>query len=259
MSYHYWNNFVNNWVYGSNPTGWSDPNSLPLYNNQANKDLSSLYLPEPWWGNDGTKPLHSVVINFNPGEGGLAQTRMSIKSIFKGSYARDIVGNATTVLPDTHKWHNKYRALPILNSLERIGAISQPYSLENHLSVELLPWHTQKVTTNYKKYLAHNIQAVFDHSIRFAADMSTKIINKKLNSVVILRMSGANTNQLLNLLNTIGETSHPVKSALPIFDGKYLEFKINSLRDIKFISIWGPTSRNKFPSPHSLDAILSSI
>lgn len=268
--YDYWNDFVDKWFKGiTQISNWTNPNSLPLLNSLnpncgLNLDYSSFYIPEPWWGNDGTEPLHSVVINYNPGDGGYAQEKTQIKKYYHDSYAQDIVNNAK-VLPDTRKWHESKRAHPILESLNRLGVINvacktNVQCLNHHLSVELIPWHTAKASSNknYWAYLALNIQAVYDHCICFAADMSRKIANKKLKNVVIVRMSEGDTKKLINCLSTINKTACLGNvNVTASGKGKWMEFTINGIKGVKFVSIWG--SGNNFPSKPDLDEILKKI
>ena len=255
--YSYWEDFVAQWRGGKMPVGWTDPDLLPLYNTPGKKDYSSSYIPEPWWGNDGTQPLHSVVINFNPGTGGTCQMRQAFPCNL--SYSKDVVGN-TSVLPATRDWHQTRRAMRVLNTLYRLKCINKPYGLENHLSVELVPWHTQSANNDYINYLKQNIQAVYENSICFAANEARRIGNHKLHGVVICRLSGGNTQLLLDELNRIGIKSSiagPYTTASG--NGKYVKFQISTLPDIKFVSIWGSNSRNDFPSNADMNKIFKNI
>ena len=262
MSYNYWENFIKNWSAQKVSQGWTDPDNMPLYNNPDKKDLTSLYIPEPWWGNDGTKPLHSVVINFNPGEGGPCQERGVIP--YNGSYANDIVNNPN-VLPCTRKWHANKRAKPILDALYNLGYIKVGYGLENHLSIELLPWHTANAQDKaYTQYQQMNINMVFEKVICFAANESRRIANKKLKNVVIMRMNGGRAKSVFEEMRKRipnfqykSQTLH----VTPCGNGKYMEFQIHShgLNDIRFICIWGPRSRNNFPPKSALEDILRLI
>lgn len=79
MNYVYWNDFVSLWFQGCKAIlNWSDPDTIPLLNDPKVRDLSSLYVPEPWWGNDGSQPLYSVIINYNPGCGRLFQRQANL-------------------------------------------------------------------------------------------------------------------------------------------------------------------------------------
>ncbi len=283
--YDYWEKFIFYWLHGLPITdlGWHNPNDIPLLNSLYRQhgpgpDYSSYYLPEPWWGwrNDKSKPLHSVVINFNPGEGGCAQERWPISQVYVGSYSRDIVNNKS-VLPQTRAWHENKRATPILNSLNRIGAITTHNGLENHISIELLPWHTASASSNpgYWFYLEQNIKEVFNHCISFAADLSRIIVNNKLKKTVVLRISASTTEKLKNYLAKIGidvefiPQASANKNSFPnndirhyistIGNGNYLKFKIKQIKDITFVCIWGTHSRNRFPPDNILDQIMKKI
>lgn len=277
--YNYWDDFVDHWFKNSHisalsPHPWISPDDkmCPLSNNYTIYD-SINYLPEPWWGYDGSVDveLHSVVINFNPGQGGDAQLRNIIKGDYYGSYARDIVNNST--LPATRSWHLNSRALPILDSLNRLTYIHTPYGahniygLQNHLSIELIPWHTAKASINkeYWNYLEKNIEAVYHHSICFAAFMSRIIANNKLRNVVILRMNGTCTNKIIDyLVRYLGIKISIIKPATNVKnkginnDGNFFIFKLNSMPDIKFVSIW-PKANNGFPPAANLDIIIKSL
>ena len=124
IGYNPWESCIADW-YAGRPMGtWTDPNTIPLLNNIALGTKSSDYIPEPWWGNhDMDIPLHSVVINFNPGRGENIQHRTAIS--YHGSYAIDIVDSG--YLHKTANRHENRRALPILNALKRIGVLSEDY------------------------------------------------------------------------------------------------------------------------------------
>ena len=256
--YNTWESCIADWYAGRSMGTWTDPNSIPLLNNIALKTKSSDYIPEPWWGNhDMDIPLHSVVINFNPGRGEDIQLRNNVP--YKGSYATDIVDSGC--LPKTAKWHKNRRALPILNALKRIGVLPTNYipSLDNHLSVELIPWHTENTSAKcgFGQYLKDNILNVYEYAICFAAHESKRIANEKLRNVVILRLSETNTKNLLNLLDGIGYSSivsH--KRTVPETKSHCFEFTINRLPGIRFFSIWGSNSRNNFPKGSDMEYIL---
>ena len=262
MSYKYWESFVKDWSKKKVSSVWTNPDCLPLYNNPTKKDLTSLYIPEPWWGNDGTKPLHSVVINFNPGEGGPCQERGVIP--YKTSYANDIVNNIN-VLCKTREWHKNRRAMPVLNTLKNLECITGSFGLENHLSIELLPWHTANAQDKaYTQYQQMNINMVFEKVICFAANESRRIANKKLKNVVIMRMNGGRAKSVFEEMRKRIPNFQYKSQTLhitPCGNGKYMEFQIHShgLNDIRFICIWGPRSRNNFPPKSALEDILKSI
>lgn len=264
-NYKYWEDFIKEWRDSENfkltnkkICGWTNPNLPPvLINDPQKKDLSSDYIPEPWWGNDGTQPLYSVVINFNPGAGGPNQLRDNFP---KGvSYSKDVVWNQS-ILPDTRKWHKSKRAMRILNTLYRQDSIRKPYGLDNHLSVELVPWHTKGVDNEFNAYLNQNIKAVYENSICFAANRSREIENDKLHSVVIVRMNDSNTQIIMDRLKHLGVESDIVSTGVTASGlGSYMEFRLSSLSDIRFISIWGKQSWNDFPPNAEMDEIFKII
>ena len=259
--YNTWERCISDW-YTSRPMGtWTDPNIIPLVNNIALGTKSSDYIPEPWWGNDNIEiDLHSVVINFNPGQGENIQHRNVIP--YHGNYAKDIVDSGC--LPKTAKWHENRRALPILNALKRIGVLPTNYipSLDNHMSVELIPWHTENTSAKcgFGQYFKDNILNVYEYAICFAAHESKRIANEKLRNVVILRLSETNTKNLLKLLNGKGYSSivFPKRTVLGT-KSHCFEFTIDRLPGIRFFSIWGSNSRNNFPKDSDMDYILKNF
>ena len=261
IGYNTWESCIADWDAGRSMGTWTDPNTIPLLNNIALGTKSSDYIPEPWWGNhDMDIPLHSVVINFNPASGKDIQLRNNVP--YKGSYATDIVDSG--YLPKTAQWHKNRRALPILNALKRIGVLPTNYipSLENHLSVELIPWHTVNIqrASGFRNYLNANILNVYEYAICFAAYESKRIKNDKLKNRVILKLSGSKTAMILNLLNGIGYSSiASPKRTVPGTKSHCLEFTIDRLPGIRFFSIWGSTSRNNFPVGKDMDYILETF
>ena len=280
MSYNYWNNFVENWgvlpqVEYINPNpiapfhsilNWINPNLSPLMNSDQLADYSLKYIPEPWWGNNGCHVLNSVVINYNPGRGGLIQVVDHAAELFGNVNYQTLVNNESigesSYFEATNNWHRTRRAARVFESLGRIEVDLNGFTmLENHLSLELIPWHTTD-TSAIGLYINANLQSIFDNIIVFAANESLRIQNEKLRNKVILRLSGHNTMTLLNnfvqhevcafvLTEQIGQT--------PSENGSFLKFKINSIPDVEFISIWGRKSRNDFPPNEDLDFIFRNI
>ena len=267
--YDYWDRFVERWYNGTmkaemltHNCEWSDLCSIHLYNDCIGLPYSYDFLPEPWWGwnpeRNKNEYLHSVVINFNPGSGGDAQHRNCIA--YSGSYSGIVNGG---ILPATEKWHFSKRALPVLRALESLHYISGPYSIWNHLSIELLPWHTKTADANYRKYITQgsNVKQIFEKVFMFAAKASSNIQNTKLKDKVIVKMNETNIAFVLKALAAVGYTSKitvPVTSC-PGSDGKFLEFMIDRIPDTKFICIWGSKSRNNFPGKRAMEWILSNI
>ena len=148
----------------------------------------------------------------------------------------------------------------ILNTLYRQDCIKKPYGLENHLSVELVPWHTKGVDNEFDAYLKHNIGAIYENSICFAANRSREIKNEKLHSVVIVRMNDDKTQIVLDGLKHIGVESDIVSTGVTASGlGSYMEFRISSLSGIRFISIWGKQSWNDFPPNAEMDELFKTI
>ncbi len=256
--YQYWEDFISLWSKKKVQKDWTSPCPSLILNTPSALDLTTDYIPEPWWGNDGTKPLHSVAVNFNPGAGGCCQRRGIVPYV--NSYADNVVNN-TSILCQTRKWHETRRAKPILEALNRTGCIKGGYGLENHLSIELIPWHASNVDNSYLQYLSDNIKAVYEHCICFAANESRRIDNYKLKNVVILRINDKKAEFLIKELNKIGMTSSISSSTCTTTDGhgKYTEFKIDNLSDIRFLCIWGVNSRNDFPPSTDMDDIIRKI
>ena len=269
--YDYWEKAIQEWFTSDSMTtyDWTDPSKTPLWN-KLPSDSSEKYIPEPWWGNhDCNTELHSVVINFNPGAGGCKQCKSSIPSTNRSSYAKDIVGNSTaisnTYLPDTAAWHYGKRAKPIFDALKANGVSLSSPTLGNHLSIELIPWHTEHATSAYgfNKYLNANIKAIYDHCICFAAEASKNIKNGILDNVVIVRMSGANTEKVFKKIHEqmgIGYKSLPPISLKTNSNVKYRIFQLDNC-DVKFVCIWQSRGwhANDFPAQPSLNEIIAKI
>lgn len=252
----YWDSFIDQWKTCSSNSilCWTNPDCVPLYNDTNN--LSSCFIPEPWWGNDGNDFLHSVVINYNPGAGGLRQKKDHLP--FFNTYSEDIVKNNKLYLIETIHWHWVKRARPIYEALNFTGT-----SLNNHLSIELIPWHTASANdNNLKEYLRQNIVQVYKHCILFAAEESRRINNPYLRDVVIIRMNGDKTRMLLKLLNRNVNVSICIQNVVGDKDGKIQKFKITDnnnpiINDVTFVSIWGEKTRNNFPN--NLASLLSNF
>ena len=289
MSYKYWNDFVDQWR--NNPLvptapvvgGWTNPNTVPLLNSYGapSPDLSINYLPEPWWGNDGNSQLHSVVINSNPftGNGALQHYAVPGIPILYGSrnyqefvaneVSQFITAGGAPFLAPTNNWHFVRRANVIHNALVACGSIAlfplKGY-FENHLSIEMIPWHTPDSTNpQYMDYVLANLKPIYDYVFCFAAERSRNIINRILNKKVIIRSTYNKITPILNALAAIGKTT---TRSLPIIypagtDGNYFKFRFDDpqISDVEFICIWGGNSRNDFPQPYRgvFDPIISVI
>lgn len=286
--YDYWDRFVQEWIeYNINCTSpnWKNYSTLkewayPKFNNDCtpfNKGLNDptiQYLPEPWWGNNGMHPLHSVVINFNPGEGGKVQYNNDLNnsgySTYVNAHIRDYISyiqrnpkqkisNNNDFL-QTCDWHYSRRAKWIYEAITPIYGcsnyqLSNNLSLHNHLSVELIPWHSKSATSDFHRYVATNRNAIFEHSVKFAAEASKCINNPILRNVVIVRMSSSAFKQCLGGIGGLNYLIQEVK----IDAGIYCIFEFTTIPNVIFVCIWGEHSQNAFPSKDSLAKILNEI
>lgn len=292
--YEYWDKFVEEWLdYVINNTlstnnQWNSHIinngkyynlsqwKYPGFNNSDPKnnpnDPTIQYLPEPWWGNNGKHPLHSVVINFNPGNAGniqqLSNPSSGISKI--GLYNDFINENAKTYiagklsptcqvfpyLQKSNNWHFVKRARKMFDALKNLGTSYPNFNLHNHLSIELIPWHSKSVNSEFYKYVAHNRIAIFEHCIKFAAEAASCICNPILNGVVIVRIS---SDSFKKCLGGIGGFNY-VQQEQVVNKTNYCVFEF---RDIpcktKFVCIWGNSCQNGFPSSKTLSQIFSCI
>lgn len=274
--YEYWDKFVNEWKNQSwaniNRLGWETPT---FYGNDIVNNpgiCTTEFLPEPWWGNNGMHPLHSVVINFNPGNAGniqqLSNPSSGISKI--GLYNDFINENAKTYiagklsptcqvfpyLQKSNNWHFVKRARKMFDALKNLGTSYPNFNLHNHLSIELIPWHSKSVNSEFYKYVAHNRIAIFEHCIKFAAEAASCICNPILNGVVIVRIS---SDSFKKCLGGIGGFNY-VQQEQVVNKTNYCVFEF---RDIpcktKFVCIWGNSCQNGFPSSKTLSQIFSCI
>ena len=281
MSYKFWNSFIDGWKNSPNvgfvpPGGWTNPNNL-LNSCKTPFDNSIQYLPEPWWGNSGNHPLHSVVINYNPFTGGGNQFHgFCAPKLFGNTDYSSLIDNEVSgrasILLGTNYWHNIKRAQPVFNALIASGFPLVLPRLENHLSIELIPWHTPSPNDpNFANYVSSNLQPIFDYCLLFAANESQRIVNDKLKNKVILRMNKTNTMNLLNQFQDSGICNYNIllenTVPQPLFalgSGSYFKFEIihKSFDDIEFVCIWKPKggwTRNDFPKQPQLNWIFQNV
>jgi hypothetical protein len=297
MNYNYWDRFINYWqnlahrpvnIYLSVPPpinhrnflGWTNPNINPLLNKPGQQQFSLEYLPEPWWGNNGNAPLHSVVINYNPGwaETYKHYSHPSVTILYNNPLYSDFAHSQAIAVPNiftrTNRWHFKQRAKKVFETLTRRGVnLNGNNTLNNHLSIELIPWHTTNIT-DIHSYINCNLQPIYSNCLKFAAHQSRRIENDLLKNKVILRCGGTTTKDLLNNLDTEGIDNYNIindigyaPAGAPLRangsrvtgNGGYLKFSFNSIQDVEFISIWGKHSRNGFPPSGDMDWIFDHI
>lgn len=202
---------------------WTNPNTIPLFNNQTNNDLSVHYLPEPYWGNTGQTPLEAVVINYNPGQAGQHQhfNQVTLNHNYYGhntyrdfieSETESYTNNNSTIFEATNKWHWESRAYPIFNALKCIGInLFGNDKLKNYLGLELIPWHTRSAAS-IGNYISNNTRFVYEKVLLFAANQSRRISNEKLRNTVILKMSGTLNGSFRKLLPSLINSSSSILS-----------------------------------------------
>ena len=287
--YRYWNEFVDEWKKFINESGglihshfYSDLDkkryknltkwTYPIFGRKEKKnvfyDSSIYYLPEPWWGNDGTQPLSAVVVNLNPGNGGFEQMIASLPDFVKYSdFMREMVdvykSNANSiVLKATNDWHYNNRCIPIFRVLKMFG-ITDYLEYKNFLSIELLPWHTSRFI-NLGKYPKDNVETIVKQSIFFATEASKNIKNDILRNKVLFRMSIKTIKSIFSKtkFNIVEQKTKKMQDEFE--NANYVEFKIldnknnNIFNDVRFYAIWQPflLSMNNFPYSADLKRII---
>ena len=266
--YDYWDSFINEWrcftcskhlflkkrkwdkLIFPNLTKFTYPD---FYNAHKGNDTID-YLPEPWWGNDGTHPLSAVVINLNPGEGGDSQLRTNLPRFSR--YSRyvshkvdDFVNNRELKIylnnksvRSTTEWLLLKRALPIFRAFPDI-----PFqSVENVLAVELLPWHSRNFGDT-GKYYENNVYAIYEKSIKFALEASEHVCYLKLRNIVFARVN------LDVLTKILGKEYRPIK-----YNNNILIFKIVENGKTYHI-IANKSSYNNLPAKEGLIDIVTKI
>ena len=217
--------------------------------------LSEKYLPEPWWGwSDSGKPLYAVVINLNPGDGGILQTRRYIRfginrnfsyreAMADGSLARHLEGAA--------RWHKAKREKPVLEALG-LDATSGVFS-GNTLCIELYPFHSKsfgEIEKDAADYLEADGGKAFWRMMEFAAEASRRV-EGPLQNKVLIRMSHGRWQSVASKF-CIGKAVKDYE----VSDGKSgscasaVEYRFrdnDTLKDISFYCIWNPRGRNNFP------------
>lgn len=261
--FEYWNSFVLNWVL--NPIG---PDNL--YNTEQDPktgiiDLSKDYVPEPWWGNCGNNdtPLYSVCLNLNPGKGDPGLQTRSNRSLVAIKQYPDVF----QLLPATDNWHATKRAQPIGDALRAEKNIPAG-PLKNHLSVELIPWHTEHATGSlgYWSYVKNNIEDVYNHSFMFAAEEAERI-EGPLKKTVIMRFSESAANRIFKLFNQRLLVSPPSSTQMSGLSNPNVHatvFKFHNepnLSGHRFVAIWRSKGfgLNNFPDQESMKDIIRQL
>lgn len=201
------------------------------------------HLPEPWWGWSplNGKPLHSVVINLNPGKGGSRQTRDSLRPVLGDQTYSEAMHSGTLpgYLSQTHAWHSSHRAKSILSRLPGFD-ISDMDCISHHLSIELSPLHSV-TSKEVDSYVAANLDDVLGHSLLFAAEAS-RLIEGPLHGVVIVRCSAR---RFLKMFRNCGITTSSQEqdaSKSPF----WCRFDAPGFEGVNFVCLWG--ARNNLPT-----------
>ncbi len=288
MNYSYWEDFFQKWfnedTHWTWPVNdWKHPNIIPVlnYNNcpRTFPDYSFEYIPEPWWGNDGSAPLDCVVMNYNPGAGDIHQYYTNLRDLSKGqkSISYSDITKHSAFCKTTH-WHLEKRAEPILSVLNKMGHIPpSSVCLASYLGVEILPWHTTDTSNSlgYQTYVSQNLIPILENSFSFAAEQSKRIRNGKMDNKVIIKMAWnvLNNNILgpVTAIYSLGVGYNIITPPTSIGTGNYCVFEftflptctlkpiaIKQLKGVKFVCIWGP-QRNNLPVAATLNSIFNLI
>jgi hypothetical protein len=264
MDYQYWNDFVNKWVNGSfklsvTPSavmGWRKP-----------KYEMGCFLPEPWWGNNGKDTLFSVVVNLNPGKGGPSQQLDCLlflgiqQMLLFGLSYQALMGNFFRInLPETENWHKSKRAIHMIKALQICHGTQifrhKGHEMKHHLSVELIPWHTETVSETFA-YIDENAKAIVDYSIAFAANQSLRIpVFLKTHGKVFIRMRWS---FFENILINAHEPYQVILPIMPSLDNRWklIVFKISKFKDVTFYCVWN--ANNVLPGPQILAQIFKTV
>lgn len=190
---------------------------------------------------------------------------MIYSDFIKGTVSNYVTNTHPVTFKSTNNWHYHDRALPIfealdLNGIKLLGADK----LHNILSLELVPWHTQR-WSNLGTYPKDNAEAIFKHIIKFAAEASRCITPQKLNGFVIVRASHDTIKDIFSSKYHIDEIQAPtnVVGSRNLISAKYsiIRFLHQGIDDVKFLLIWKYKSlgNNNFPHCSDLIRIIQNI
>ncbi|MDE6370808.1 MAG: hypothetical protein K2K92_04900 [Duncaniella sp.] len=231
--YDYWDDYVSHWF-------------------MCDKSCCS-YLPEPWWGWTplNGNALHSVVINLNPGKGGIDQTRERLASILGNrTYGEAMHSGALPEhLPETHAWHSNHRAKSILSRLTDLD-IPDKDCISHHLSIELSPLHSV-TSQEVDSYVAANLDDVLEHSLLFAAEAS-RHIEGPLRRVVIVRCSARRFMRIFK--NYVITPCSPEQNFRE--SPYWCRIDAPGFGDVDFVCVWG--ARNNLPKK-DIEKIINTI
>lgn len=255
----FWDAFVEHWKVNQNDITWNQSLSISpsnplinIWNNECkfyfpsgiygDKELTTPtinYLPEPYWGYtpQNRKDLDVVIINYNPGKGDENQLFKNVTlSKYSDYVTQEVLGYVNKLRVNqwgTSDWHWKNRGQKLAQSKG-----FNNLTLQNILSIELVPWHTATFI-NLGKYPKLNLCPSIYYSLNMAVAASKTIINVHFKNKVILRMNHTNFIPIAKQLN-ITPVSH-------ITLNKEHSVKYH-YQGVELILVWGETKRNDLPS-----------
>lgn len=229
--------------------------------------LEQPYLPEPWWGwaPGNGHPLHAVVINLNPGKGGMLQRRKCIRCACGERMGyREAMADGTLFshLRESTAWHKCKREKPLFAALG-FKEDSETFPV-NTLCIEAYPHHSDTFDEKIaQEYLGKDGGANFWRMMQFAAEASALSF---LKNVVIIRICFERWLRITKSFNNCFETSSACTVAPDNkkISGRATVFRLKpefitpdctSLENTEFVCVSG--TRNNFPA--SLGELLSQI
>jgi hypothetical protein len=143
---------------------WPKPNDEQLNNEWrwGNCLHSSHILPEPYWGN--AKNPQAIFININPGKVSETIGSQADFNQFDLTY-NQIASNNALGLTQTNDWH--------LKRFQWAQSIDNQITADKCLSVELIPWHSEKAA-DVTRYILQNSDSVINNLRIFANILPTK-------------------------------------------------------------------------------------
>ena len=237
--------------------------------------LSEKYLPEPWWGwSDCGEELKAVIINLNPGDGGILQTRRYIRFGIDSSFSyREAMadGSLGRHLEGAARWHKAKRENPILEAIAEKP--TSPSFSENTLCIEAYPFHSPNFCDfRATEFYGQDPMKHFIYLWAFAAEAS-KMVSGKLKNLVLVRMSFDRLQRLIKGINGLkaislnfGDEKDTTQSRENDSSSVKLKaFKIDiseiidssqgdnismksSFERVRFLCIWGKGCRNNLPN-----------
>jgi len=183
-------------------------------NNSVKVQPSWKFFPEPYWGIPDSNNLNGVFINFNPGEGQLAQhinTAIEYSSIKKSNlnhriwekfpeqnYYETIKKLYSEDDYMTTNWMRKKRESFIHNYINTFDKDKEHNG--DFVMFELCPWHTKSVTNKVYKYIKDNLRLIDEYIIDFAIE-SAKTVEGTFNNLILTH--GLDKKIVENNINTL--------------------------------------------------------